>query len=526
MAEGNIGSRDADVIIKIATQLIKSKDNLDKQLSEMANKIRIKGQQEIMPALKKAVNLNQAFKDRKFEIKEILPKEQFKAVMKEYTRLGRTVGGKALVPLKRLNLANRQVAKSVTEARTAVKAFSSNMISAGLGTMFFGMAIKRAFTSIWKSGKTTFQDIMHSVEGTTTSFDDMDASIKYLGFTVGQALEPLAEMLAPIIWMLADWIANNPALSKFVMIIVAAGIAIGGFLMFVGQAAIGIFALYKAWQMLAGLKLGTKIAEWVKGLGLFKGKVSAVNGGFLKMIVSTLAWIAAIALLIAFIYTIALAWENVKKAFVLRWEEIKLRFKYGVLFLQRAWNNFKYMFELGVAYMGLAWAKFVDALMEKFVNLVNANRGWINGIIRVMKWLGVNISTIPKLDFEPVGTQAALSNIASIETEWYNAIHSLEQEMWEVEKSLNDIWNQQGENAADAWEKIKAGWTDLFVRMGFGAEGSTALADAAVSNNVAPTQDSFTQIDQIIINTQQNQGESQADYVQRIIDEFKSQTQG
>lgn len=110
------------------------------------------------------------------------------------------------------------------------------LLGAALSAMFFGMALKNAATNVFKSGSRAFKEVMHSVEGTVTSFDLLEGSLKYLGFTVGQALEPLAAMLIPIIDGIADFVANNP---KLVQSSVAFA-AISGTILFIG-GQIGTF---------------------------------------------------------------------------------------------------------------------------------------------------------------------------------------------------------------------------------------------------------------------------------------------
>lgn len=111
--------------------------------------------------------------------------------------------------------------KAVEEAEIATKRFnkaignvSKPFAGYAMSIMFFGMAIQRAMDAIWKSGTKTFNDVMHSVEGTTTGFDMLEGSLKYLQFSVGEALEPLAEALIPIIDFITDLVQQNPELVR------------------------------------------------------------------------------------------------------------------------------------------------------------------------------------------------------------------------------------------------------------------------------------------------------------------------
>lgn len=143
-----------------------------------------------------------------------------------------------------------------------------------MSIMFAGMAVQKTFDSIWKSSTKTFQDISHSVEGTTTGFDIMEGSMKYLGFTIGSALEPVVMFLVPIIDKIADWVTEN---EKLTAAIVVGGLALGTLAMYIGMVKL-------AWDglVVAGGKAG-KALSWVSspvGAGVLAALAAlAVIGG-------------------------------------------------------------------------------------------------------------------------------------------------------------------------------------------------------------------------------------------------------
>lgn len=94
---------------------------------------------------------------------------------------------------------------------------------AALSVMFFGMALTRVATQIWTAGTKTFQDVMHSVDGTVTSFDLLNAAGDTLKFTLGAALEPIAAQLVPIVNSIADWVSNNEDLVRDIVTAFAVG---------------------------------------------------------------------------------------------------------------------------------------------------------------------------------------------------------------------------------------------------------------------------------------------------------------
>ena len=118
-----------------------------------------------------------------------------------------------------------------------------------MSIMFFGMALKRTFDMIWKSSTKTFNDVMSSVEGNVTSFQMLEGALKYLGFTAGAALEPIAMFLIPIIDKLSQWITENEKL--FATIVIGAGI-LGTFFTILGSGVLAAAGFIQAWGLIAG----------------------------------------------------------------------------------------------------------------------------------------------------------------------------------------------------------------------------------------------------------------------------------
>lgn len=156
-----------------------------------------------------------------------------------------------------------------------------------LSIMFFGMALKQVFNTIWRSSTKTFQDVMHSVEGTVTQFDMLDGSMKYLQYTAGAALEPLAALLLPIVDSLSDWISNNQDVFRtFTLVTGVLGtlftvggmgvLAINGFAdlaMKIGLASTNADGLLKVdWS-----KIGSAIQKGIGGVAIAWSVVQAVD---------------------------------------------------------------------------------------------------------------------------------------------------------------------------------------------------------------------------------------------------------
>jgi len=116
------------------------------------------------------------------------------------------------------------------------KSFDMN----SLGIMFFGMSILRVTSSISKSSRKMYQDIMHSVDGNVTAYDLLDTSMKKLQYQMGSALEPTFAKMIPLIDFMSGVVKNNKGefagLYENVLVV-------GGLLATGGTLALGIGAL-------------------------------------------------------------------------------------------------------------------------------------------------------------------------------------------------------------------------------------------------------------------------------------------
>lgn len=126
-----------------------------------------------------------------------------------------------------------------------------------MSIMFFGMAIQRVFLNIWKQSTQVFNDVMHSVEGTVTGFDMLQGSMKYLWYTIGEALEPLAAQLIPIIMRIQEWVSTHEELTRKW---VKWGIIIGTIMMLVGTLVLGFNGVFTAVRNLITIMKALRIA--------------------------------------------------------------------------------------------------------------------------------------------------------------------------------------------------------------------------------------------------------------------------
>lgn len=159
-----------------------------------------------------------------------------------------------------------------------------------MSVMFLGMAMQNAFNRIWTTSQATFQDVMHSVDGMVTGFDQMNMATQYLGYELGRALEPIAAFLAPIITAIADWVSENQGLTTGILATLA---VLGTFLAVAGSAKLAIDGIVGSWSALknnmggisktAGVAvsfyLATEAYKDIKSGEVWEGLSTALFGG-------------------------------------------------------------------------------------------------------------------------------------------------------------------------------------------------------------------------------------------------------
>lgn len=240
-----------------------------------------------------------------------------------------------------------------------MKKQAGNFQGWALSIMFFGMALKQMFNTVWQFGTKTFNDIMHSVEGSVTGFDMLNNSVTYLGFVVGQALEPIAAFLAPIIDKISEWISNNETLFTTILIVVG---VLGTVLTLVGGIVLGVAGLVSAWAI-AG--------------PFITGALAAVAGAFLPII----AVIGVVILLIALWKTNFGGLKDfIVETFTSVWE-----------FLKSIWNNIGGIFSGFIKIVKGIFTGDFDTILEGAKELV---LNFIALIIKAFMGLGAIIVNV------------------------------------------------------------------------------------------------------------------------------------
>jgi hypothetical protein len=191
---------------------------------------------------------------------------------------------KVKAPMAAVAMAQEKLARSSAALDSAMGKIPFSGYA--LSVMFLGQQLQAMFTNMARFGVKAFNDVMHSVEGTVTQSDMLNSSMTYLGFTIGQALEPVLAYLIPIIDKVADWIVQNPKLTAG---IIAVGTALGTILGIGGAAKLAFDGLSGTFFALSGAFSSTSTALGAVSIGL--GGILLV-AGLLALAVAgvVLAW--------------------------------------------------------------------------------------------------------------------------------------------------------------------------------------------------------------------------------------------
>lgn len=202
-------------------------------------------------------------------------------------RLQNEVNKGARVSFKTLAVQQEQAAQAQTKLNKVLG--KTPFAGWALSIMFAGMALKQMSMSVARFGVKAFQDISHSVEGTVTQSDYLNASMTYMGFVIGQALEPVLAWLVPIVDKISDWVNEHP---KLTAALVTSGIVLGGLLMLWGGLKLAINGVSDAYNLtkLVFGKLASALSS-MPGLTWASALRVALAVGIVAGIIAVLVWI-------------------------------------------------------------------------------------------------------------------------------------------------------------------------------------------------------------------------------------------
>lgn len=181
--------------------------------------------------------------------------------------------------MKQVALAEQRVSAASKKLGAELKDGKMEFQGWALSIMFFGMAMQRVFMGMWRNSSKVFVDVMASTEDATNGFTVLQSSVKFLQFSIGAALEPVAMWLAPIIMNIAEWVTRNEGLVKTITVlgIVLGGIFTAGGILTLAAAGFADFAIKMGWATLSakgaiiatdGLAASIKALRIAAGIGI------------------------------------------------------------------------------------------------------------------------------------------------------------------------------------------------------------------------------------------------------------------
>jgi len=256
-----------------------------------------------------------------------------------------------------------------------------------LSIMFAGMAIQRTFSSIRKFGVSTFQEINKSVEGTTTNADLLDGSMKYLGYTIGSALEPLMATLIPVVDAFSKWADDNP---KLISEIVELGSVIGGLMLAFGGYTLAKNGLAELSGMLGeGGLFAKSVSSADAKVNKFTGALNGIARAITVVLAVKFAKDAVKALIKGDFYNAiadgflsaglgALTW-NPEAGLALLTIGVGMKFVESDIFHDVSdwfWNNVRNPIMDAIADVQQAWSSFIASIQ---------NRGLLGALVDLFK---------------------------------------------------------------------------------------------------------------------------------------------
>jgi len=502
------GGGNADVLITIQTQvsnIAKSKQTVQDQIRKLTNDY-----QKQTSTIKRQMSEIRQDQESTFEggrqgKRDMLAQKRTElAKLKEdYTKTYSTLNNRVAGFDKRLKKGNQTLKQTRAQLRKTKNEFPSWALS----IMFFGQLVIQTMTAIWRSSVRTFQDMAHSIRGTVTGFDKLTAAGTFLGYVVGQALEPIARFLAPIIMGVAKLIQKFEGTFRVLFIVFT---IIGGLLTLFGLFGLAVNAIITGFA--AFLKAVVILYKGILLLGnLFKASFWAAVATKIKTI-ATMIWgatvatakfiavwapfIAIAALVVGLGISIGIVWENIVKAIQIRWEQFKnyLDFftKMVSIGFKQMGNRTRYIFNV----IGENIVKAFDWAFTQVINSINAVITAYNRIAAIfgfrkvdpIKFDGFDTSSFvnarKELDAEMAGLVSDSERVTrEFVHNWANLKLDVIANRDEAFGKLGDFWGGLWEGTKSFFKGDITNQMDL-PEVEYIDESTTLQGDVIINNNI------------------------------------------
>jgi hypothetical protein len=241
----------------------------------------------------------------------------------------------------------------------------------------------------------------------------LTGSMQYLGFTVGQALEPIAAFLAPIVDKIAEWVSGNEGTTRTIFLVV---LAVGALLLTLGQLVLGISSLIDGFKTI-------KLAMSTGWIANFGGALVSFGIGPILAIIAILA-----ILYIAWKTNFGGIQEFVRATFGQIWNTIKdvianvVEIFKGLFMIIEGlftgdmgmvWNGFLKMLFSVIKIIVSVFFNLGSIIINIFIYVVNTVIGFFQNLITMIVtsigWLIQMVDKIPGIDLG--GAVHALNNV-------------------------------------------------------------------------------------------------------------------
>lgn len=271
-----------DIQIKINTvlnkegfrQLFEESKKIKAKLSDVVSSSGSKDPyKELQNKLKDTANFSKGLSERlKFRSQEIQDqwKDELahgKAIAKEELareKRSKQYGQSQARQRKFQDTAFKDITKVLKGVDKQIEAQKKKFPSWALSLMFAGMAVQRAATSLMTWGVKAYDDVSHSIIGTITANDRLQGAMLYLGYTVGQAFQPILEMLIPWIEGITTLVSEHEGLISTVTLIAA---VFAGMMMATGGLTLALNGLRQFRDILTNGTMQGAIREIKTGIG-------------------------------------------------------------------------------------------------------------------------------------------------------------------------------------------------------------------------------------------------------------------
>lgn len=189
---------------------------------------------------------------------------------------------------------NQDAEKKLEKTRKSIGNTSRAAYSATLSLMFMGYALQRISKQVMDFGTKAYDEISHSVVGTITATDRLNGAMQFLGFSIGEALQPVIEFLVPIIEVISNWVEENQGLTTTFLVLAAtigtafsvggsAMMALSGMQKLLSEIGINASKMQIASVGVGLVYAGMSYSEFSNG-EIFKGVTDAlISAGFMAI---------------------------------------------------------------------------------------------------------------------------------------------------------------------------------------------------------------------------------------------------